>query len=159
MLVILISKYDIISVLFALNLSYRVVVTVWHPVSTRPIDALPYLAIFVYGYYGICGNFLRQFSCGQNPPNVPPLEALHENLHVVRAKQPHVPRSMRKTTLYKMATELSCLLPRKIFFWQISGKDFERLWNWFGKSNFPQALSVLKYTLARKYPSAEHIAS
>ena len=58
MLVILISKYDIISVLFALNLSYRVVVTVWHPVSTRPIDALPYLAIFVYGYYGICGNFI-----------------------------------------------------------------------------------------------------
>ena len=108
MLAILISKYDIISVLFALNLSYRVVVTVWHPVSTRPIDVLPYLAIFVYGYYGICGNSLRQFSCGQNPRNVPPLETLHENLHVVRAKQPHVPRSMRKTTLCKMATELSC---------------------------------------------------
>ena len=108
MLVILISKYDIISVLFALNLSYRVVVTVWHPVSTRPIDALPYLAIFVYGYYGICGNFLKQVSCGQNPPNVPPLETIHESLHVVRVKQPHIPRSMRKNTLYKMATVLLC---------------------------------------------------
>ena len=62
-----------------------------------------------------------------------------------------------------MATELSyktsTLIAQKNIFWPISGKDFERLWNWFRKSNFPQALSLLKYTLARKYPWAEHIAS
>ena len=61
---------------------------------------------------------------------------------------------MRKTTLCKVATELSCKtypLILKIFFWPISGKDFERFFKWFGKSTFPQALSLLKYTLARKY--------
>ena len=37
-----------------------------------------------------------------------PLETLHVNLHVVRAKQLHVPLSMRKTNLCKMVTESSC---------------------------------------------------
>jgi len=33
----------------------------------------------------------------------------------------------------------------------ISGKDFERFWNWFGKSEFPGVLSRLKLTFSQHY--------
>ena len=40
---------------------------------------------------------------------------------------------------------------RKIFFWPISGTEFDYFWSRLGKNKFPGAFQLLKYTFVQKY--------
>ena len=69
-------------------------------------------------------------------------ETLHENLLVIHAKQTTAnlwrkPLCVRRRQSRTGRVEPPRWLPRKIFFWPISGTEFEHFWNWFRMNKCP----------------------